>query len=138
MQSFARQLKNRRIWRVLVAYPSVAFVLLEAIEFFITNYGLDVRALTVGLIIAVMLFPAAFIWNWLHGERGHQEFTRFEISSYVVFGVAALAAAGWYLKTAPAPADLPVAAREPVTSVVVLPFENVTGNQELTYLNEGI
>ena len=138
MQSFARQLKNRRIWRVLVAYPSVAFVLLEAIEFFITNYGLDVRALTVGLIIAVMLFPAAFIWNWLHGERGHQEFTRFEISSYVVFGVAALAAAGWYLKTAPAPADLPVAALEPVTSVVVLPFENVTGNEELTYLTEGI
>ena len=136
MQSFVRQLKNRRIWRVLVAYPSVAFVMLEAIEFFTSNYGLDPRALTVGLIIAVVLFPAAFIWNWLHGEEGHQEFTGLEVGSYLVIGIAALTAAGWYLKTAPA--HLPVAAGEPVTSVVVLPFENVTGNEELTYLTEGI
>ena len=138
MQRLAQQLKDRRIWRVLVAYPSVSFVLLEAIEFFISNYGLDARALTVGLIIALVLFPAAFIWNWFHGEEGRQELTRFEVSSYLVLGVTALAAAGWYLKTSPAPAHLPAAAGEPVTSVVVLPFENVTGNEELTYLSEGI
>lgn len=138
VQRFVQQLRDRRIWRVLVAYPSVAFVLLEAIEFFTSNYGLDTRALTVGLIIAIVLFPAAFIWNWLHGEEGRQEFTGYELSSYFVIGVAALVAAGWYLKTSAAPAQVHAATGETVTSVVVLPFENVTGNEELTYLTEGI
>ena len=59
MQQFVQELKDRRIWRVLVAYPGVAFVLLEAIEFFVGNFGLDERSLTVGLILAIGLFPAA-------------------------------------------------------------------------------
>ncbi|MGI9233025.1 MAG: hypothetical protein ACR2RD_05280, partial [Woeseiaceae bacterium] len=81
MQRFVQELKDRRIWRVLVAYPGVAFVLLEAIEFFVSNYGLDQRSLTVGLILAIGLFPAAVVWNWRHGEEGQQAFSRTEVSS---------------------------------------------------------
>ena len=36
-ESLVQQLKNRHIWRVLVAYPSVTFVLLQAVEFFIKH-----------------------------------------------------------------------------------------------------
>ena len=138
MQSFVQELKDRRIWRVLVAYPGVAFVLLEAIEFFVGNFGLDERSLTVGLIVAIGLFPAAVIWNWRHGEKGQQAFSRAEVGSYVVFGIAAIVAAGWYLKDAPAPSDVHPVADAPVTSIVVLPFENASGNEELAYLTQGI
>jgi len=138
MQRFVQELKDRRIWRVLVAYPSVAFVLLEAIEFFVSNYGLDERSLTVGLLLAIGLFPAAVVWNWRHGEEGQQAFSRTEVGSYVVFGVAAVAAAGWYLKNSPAPSDVYSGADAPVTSIVVLPFENASGNEDLTYLTQGI
>ena len=39
MTNLLNELKERRIWRVLVAYPSVTFVLLQAIEFFMKNSG---------------------------------------------------------------------------------------------------
>jgi len=45
MTKLLNELGERRIWRILVAYPSVTFVLLQAIEFFINNYGLDSRYL---------------------------------------------------------------------------------------------
>ena len=40
-----RAFRERRIWRVLVAYPSVTFIWLQAVEFFINNYGVDQRLL---------------------------------------------------------------------------------------------
>ena len=52
MTKLLNELKERRIWRVLIAYPSVTFVLLQAIEFFINNYGLDGRYLTATLVAA--------------------------------------------------------------------------------------
>lgn len=59
MNDFLNRLVERRIWRVLVAYPGVTFIWLQAVEFFINNYGLDSRLLTASLIAAVLLFPAA-------------------------------------------------------------------------------
>jgi len=50
MTKLLNELKERRIWHVLVAYLSVIFVLLQAIEFSINNYGLDGRYLTATLV----------------------------------------------------------------------------------------
>ena len=136
MQRLSHELKERRIWRALVAYPGVAFVLLEAIEFFIDNYGIDGRLLTVGLIAAVGLFPVALIWNWRHGEKGRQDVSRSEIGGYLLFGLATLSVVGWYWQKTPAD-GLPVSTMNPVASVVVLPFESV-GGEKLGFLTEGI
>ena len=86
MANLIAAFRERRIWRVLVAYPSVTFIWLQAVEFFINNYGFDGRWLTVSLIVAVVLFPAAVIWNWQHGEKGSQSFSKPEVGAYVVFG----------------------------------------------------
>ena len=61
MIKLLNELKERRIWRVLVAYQSVTFVLLQATEFFINNYGLDGRYLTATLVAAVALLPVGQI-----------------------------------------------------------------------------
>jgi len=135
---FVEQFRERRVWRVLIAWPSVAFVLLQAIEFFINNYDLDTRFLTAGMIVAVGLFPAGIVWNWRHGEAGRQQFSRTEVSTYLVFGVVTLMAASWYWRVTPAQHDS-IAQRPPVArSVVVLPFANVSGDDELGYLAEGV
>jgi len=116
----------------------MAFVLLQAIEFFINNYDLDTRFLTAGMIVAVGLFPVGIVWNWRHGEAGRQRFSRVEVSSYVVFGVATLMAAAWYWRVTPATVE-PLARQTLATrSIVVLPFENASGNEELRYLTDGI
>lgn len=138
MGDLLEQFRERRVWRVLIAWPSVAFVLLQAIEFFINNYDLDARFLTAGMIVAVGLFPAGIVWNWRHGEAGTQQFSGTEVGTYLVAGVATLIAATWYWRVTPAQHDF-VARQSPGTqSVIVLPFENVSGDDELGYLTEGI
>jgi TolB-like protein/tetratricopeptide (TPR) repeat protein len=138
MTKLLSELKERRIWRVLVAYPSVTFVLLQAIEFFINNYGLDGRFLTATLVAATALLPAAFVWNWRHGEAGKQDISRPELSAYAVFGVAAIAAVAWYWSSAPA--DPRTIARDlgPVRSVAVMPFVNASSDANMQYLCDGI
>ena len=138
MQNFLNELKKRRIWRVLVAYPSVSFVLLEAVEFFIDNYELDARFLTASLIAAIVLMPAAIIWNWRHGETGQQPFSKLEIGTYTVIGIAMMVAIGWYWRVTPADQTINFVESPPIRSVAVLPFENTGGDAEVQYLCDGI
>ena len=122
MHKLLTQLKERRIWRVLVAYPSMTFVLLQVVEFFINNYELDARYLTAGIILAAVLLPAAVLWNWRHGEVGQQLFAKTEVGTYLVSALVAVAAVAWYWSATPA--DLRTARQElePARSVAVMPF----------------
>ena len=45
MNKLLAQMKERRIWRVMVAYPSFTFVFLEAVEFFINGERAKLGAL---------------------------------------------------------------------------------------------
>ena len=51
MKNQLKNIKNRQIWKTFVAYPAAAFVILQAVDFFIINYGLDAKWLTLSLII---------------------------------------------------------------------------------------
>lgn len=138
MNKLLSSLTQRRIWRSLVGYPGVTFIWLQAVEFFINNYDFDPRLLTASLIGAVLLFPAAVIWNWRHGEVGTQEVSRTELGAYALFGVAAIAGSLWYwnvtpVTTRPIPQDF-----EPSRTLAVMPFENADGDAEVQFLCDGI
>ena len=130
--------RERRIWRVLVAYPSVTFIWLQAVEFFINNYGLDERWLTVSLLGAIVLFPAAAIWNWRHGEAGAQAFSKPEIGAYAVFGLAAVLCGAWYWNATPAPTRTTGIEYAPARTIAVMPFENAAGDADVQFLCDGI
>ena len=130
--------RERRIWRVLVAYPSVTFIWLQAIEFFINNYGFDDRWLTVSLIVAVALFPAAVIWNWQHGEEGSQSFNKSEVSAYIIFGVAAVLLGNWYWTATPTSMRVADTVYMPARTIAVMPFENAAGDDDVQFLCDGI
>lgn len=136
--SFMSELRDRKIWRVAVAYPSVSFVLLQAVEFFINNYGLDARTLTLTLIVAVILFPAAVVWNWRHGEAGEQSATRGEVATYVVSTALAGLAAAWFWSVTPPPVRMQAEILPPARSIAVMPFENLADDAEVQYLCDGI
>ena len=129
---------ERRIWRVLVAYPSVTFIWLQAVEFFINHYGLDERFLTVSLIAAIVLFPAAVIWNWRHGEAGAQSFSESEIGAYVIFGVASVLLGAWYWNVTPTSIRTTDVVHAPARTVAVMPFENAGGDADVQFLCDGI
>ena len=122
----------------MIAYPSVVFVLLQVIEFFINNYDLDHRFLTAGIVAAIVLLPAAVLWNWRHGEQGEQRVTRSEISAYAALGIAAVAAVAWYWSTAPVEVRPPSRSVEAVRSVAVMPFANAGDDADVQYLCDGI
>ncbi len=138
MQDLITKIREKRIWRVLVAYPSVVFVLLQVVEFFVNNYNLDARFLTATIVATVVLLPAAFIWNWRHGETGTQPFSRGEIGTYAVSALAAIAATGWYWSAAPVDNRTLAQGFEPARSVAVMPFENAGDDADVQYLCDGI
>ena len=138
MTDLVTAFRERRIWRVLVAYPSVTFIWLQAIEFFINNYGFDERLLTVSLIVAVVLFPAAVIWNWQHGEEGSQSVSKAEVTAYFTFGIAAILAAAWYWNATPASQRVTDTVYRPARTIAVMPFENAAGDADVQFLCDGI
>jgi len=138
MGRFVEELRQRRVWRVVIAYPGIAFVILEAVEFFIDNYGLDTRLLTATIIAAVGLLPAAVLWNWRHGEAGQQSVSRVEVGAYGVIIAATLAGLGWYWNSTPETARIATHVPTPARSIAVLPFTNASGDEGVQYLCDGI
>jgi len=138
MAGFIHELKQRRVWRVILAYPGVTFVTLEAVKFFIDNYGLDPRFLTATIIAAAGLLPAAVLWNWRHGEAGHQPISRGEFAAYGGIGIATLTGLSWYWISTPAPMRNTAALPAPAHSIAVLPFVNASDDESVQYLCDGI
>ncbi len=138
--SFARQLKERNIWRAAVGYPAAAFALLEAVEFFVDNYRLNAKLLTAAVILIVGALPIALIWNWCHGQLGVQTMGKREVWSYGVTTALTLIAVSWYWAAwpEPVPDDLVEFSRPADMSIAVLPFQSADGSSELDYLRDGI
>jgi len=138
MKKILEELKDRKIWRTFIAYPGVSFVLLQAVEFFINNYDLDARYLSATFIACAAFLPVALIWNWYHGETGHQDFRKTEIGAYSFFTLVAISLVGWFWLTTD-PAARPLASPvEPVNSIAVMPFLNPGEDAGVQYLCDGI
>ena len=140
MNSFIQQLGERHIWRAAIAYPVAGFVFLEAAEFFVDNYQLNAKLLTVAVIIFAGGLPIALVWNWCHGQPGPQPVTKKERWSYSLLSGLTLIAATWYWVLAPGPSSGGPTDPGPSAdrSIAVLPFENADGDAELDFLCEGI
>lgn len=138
MGRFVEELRQRRVWRVVIAYPGVAFVILEAVEFFVDNYDLDTRLLTATIIAAIGLLPAAVLWNWRHGEVGQQSVSRTEAGAYTVIIAATLAGLAWYWNATPETARVAGNVPTPARSIAVLPFVNASKDAGVQYLCDGI
>ncbi|NNF33683.1 MAG: tetratricopeptide repeat protein [Saprospiraceae bacterium] len=138
-ESFIDKLKKRRIWRTFVAYPAASFVILQAVDFFISKYGLNPRALTFTLVLLCGGFVVALIWNWLHGEEGHQDFTKKEVGAYVIISlitlIAAVTISGKDITRDTALSNINV---EKAYRLAVLPFNSAAGDASMDYLSEGI
>lgn len=140
-------LREKHIFRTAFIYLGGAWASMEAIGFFVENYGWSRRVLDVSVLLLILGFPAAIIIAWYHGERGRQQIQRTEAS--LLLTLAVLAAIGTFrLSTAaedPAlrmggnPEAIPAAAADlGEGSVAVLPFVNSTGADSLDWLGPGM
>jgi hypothetical protein len=74
------EIRRRRVIQIIVVYAGAAWVLTEASQFVVENYGYSRRLLDVVVYLLVVGFPAAVVIAWYHGERGPQRPTRTERS----------------------------------------------------------
>lgn len=139
-ETFFDKLKKRRVWKTFIAYPAASFVILQAVDFFISKYGLNPKALTFTLVLLCGGFIIALIWNWFHGEIGHQNYTKKEGVAYSVitlFTVILAAYSANSVKTSKAFVQNGISESKDYR-LAVLPFTGVSGDETLEYLSQGI
>ncbi len=88
------RLRDRHIFRTAFIYLGGAWASMEAIGFFVDNYGWSRTVLDVAVLLIVLGFPAALIIAWYHGESGKQQVQRTEAS--LLLTLAVLAAIGTF------------------------------------------
>lgn len=138
MRKVLEELKERKIWRTLIAYPSVSFVLLQVVEFFINNYDLDARYLSATFIACIAFLPVALIWNWFHGEVGQQHYRKAEVGAYGLFTLLAISLVAWFWSSTDRATRPPVSLAAAVHSIAVMPFLNPGEDAGVQYLCDGI
>jgi TolB-like protein len=145
--SLFERFREKHLFRTAFIYLGAAWASMEAIGFFVDNYGWSRKVLDVAVLLIVLGFPAALIIAWYHGEKGRQLVQRTEAS--LLLTLAVLAAIGTFrLSTAAgefsAPGGNSPAAFTAATadlgerSVAVLPFVNSTGVDSLDWLGAGM
>ena len=75
-----------------MGFPAGAFVILQVVDFFIDRYGLEPKLLTATLIVLIGFLPIVLIWNWQHGEDGHQNVKEGMPYLYLSLGIIAFSA----------------------------------------------
>ena len=142
LSRFWQELKRRRVIHVITVYASTAFVIIELINNLAEPLNLPPNLLTIVLIILAVGFPLATILSWLYdltgqgvertkplSEIGEGEKTvvpnAWKIATYISFavilGLVAFNLIGSTNKLHPGD----------IQSLVVLPFENFTGDDQL-------
>ncbi|MCK5702181.1 MAG: hypothetical protein KAI29_13545 [Cyclobacteriaceae bacterium] len=134
---------KRNIIKTLLVYLGGAWVFIEAINFLIDKYDWNTTIVDVLIILVIFGLPALLIYTWYQ-----QKITRKAIILQTINGILALAVITFTLAS---PDQLnPTQLRllkfkdnqkqlaESIQSLVILPFDNFTGNDELGYFVSGM
>ena len=149
LNQFWQELKRRRVVHVITVYASASFVLIELVNNLSEPLNLPPKLATIMVVILAVGFPLAVILAWIYdltpegiektgpsvGDEGKQTgniLNAWRIATYVSFVVIAglitlnLVGGSKELSTGD------------IRSLVILPFDNFTGDEKLDYFVEGM
>lgn len=131
------------ILKTLLVYLGGAWVFIEAINFLIDKYNWNTTIVDILILLVIFGLPALLIYMWFQ-----QKFTRKAIILQVLNAVLALAVIGFTLVNPDQlnPTQLRVLKfkdnqkqlAESIESLIILPFDNFTGNDNLEYFVSGM
>jgi TolB-like protein/Tfp pilus assembly protein PilF len=142
MSGFLEEVKRRKVYQVAVAYVIAAGGIIQLASAALPAWELPNWALRLVILLLLLGFPIALVLAWAYditaqgiqatptiaGPRSHR---RRNIIMLLASGVIISAAAGFFL--------LPrVSARKIDKSIAVLPFENLSAEQDNAYFADGI
>ncbi len=146
---FWQELKRRKVIHVITLYASASFVIIELINNLAEPFNLPQNLLTIVVIVLAVGFPLAIILSWLYDvtsegvektkpieevKEGEKTVVpnAWKIATYVSFvvivGLAVLNIVGGTTKLHAGD----------IQSLVVLPFENYTGDEQLENMVSGM
>ena len=158
-QRFFAQLKRRRVFNSAAIYGGAAFIVFQAADFVVPALHLSESVSTAIVLTAVLGFPFAMVFAWFFDlslggvkltdppERGELEaivaqswVRRWPVGVAAALGIVLLlGGVGWSYMTRVGPGVLAPSAEGPtIGSIAVLPFLNLTGDEEEAYFSEGI
>jgi TolB-like protein/Flp pilus assembly protein TadD len=144
MESFFHRLKRRKLVQWVLAYSAGAWGLVEVADLAGGQFHWPERALQTITILAVVGLFVTVVVAWFHGERGQQRVGGLEfllIAALLTGGGVALRqlggpAAAPSMKVARA--GLLASVDEGLPAVAVLPFDNVSPDQDNAYFADGV
>ena len=149
LSQFWQELKRRKVIYVITVYASAAFVIIELVNNVVEPLNLPERIPTIAIIILAIGFPIAVILSWIFDltPKGMEKTkplsevlvaerlviqNRWKIATYVsiavIIGLIILNIAG----------GPPRLQAGDIQSLVVLPFDNFTGEDGLEYFVSGM
>ncbi|MEM7415343.1 MAG: hypothetical protein AAF389_07590 [Gemmatimonadota bacterium] len=138
---FFQELKDRRLFQIILSAVAGGWVLLEAVGSFIEQGILPEVAYRVGLVWYAAAIAAAVVIGWNHGEKGRQKATVGEIATLALLFVASIGGTMWTTATFQPEgevAEADTAEPEDITlhrsRVVVAPLTNETTDPTLDAL----
>lgn len=137
-----QQLKDRRLFRIVLSAVAGGWVVLEAIGSFIERGILPDVTYRVGLVWYAAAIAASALIGWHHGEKGRQKAPPSEVVALILLLVVTIGGSGWTLATYSGPEDEMATAGPTVddevtlhrSRVVVAPLRNETQDPSLEAL----
>jgi adenylate cyclase len=143
MPPFVDRLRDRKVVQWTLSYLAGAWLLLQVLSFLGQTFSWPAAVLRISTVLAVAGLFAVVVLAWFHGERGQQRVSGFEAVLLCVILAAAgtgLAVVGF--PTRGAATSSPDSPHGPVTleqgSLAVLPFADLSPEQDQEYISDGI
>ena len=142
-QSLIEKIRERKVGRTLAVYLGSAWVFIEAFNFLIDKYNWNAGVLNIIILLVIFGLPASVIYVWFQ-----QKFTKRAIILHIINGILAISLISYNLIS---PNSLnPTQLRllkfqdnqkklaESIRSIVILPFDNYTGDDNQNFLAFGM
>jgi TolB-like protein/class 3 adenylate cyclase/Flp pilus assembly protein TadD len=141
---FLQNIRERALVQWSLFYLATAWALVEIVQFLSRHYAWPSAIPESFALIAFAGFFFALVVTWFHGEKGRQRLRRSEVLIYLALVLATAGA----LTILPSPSRVgtptdpgvltPAAVLDGRSSVAVLPFENLSGDEENAYFASGL
>jgi TolB-like protein len=141
-----QRLQRHKVLQWTLAYAAAAYTVLHATQMVVESFEwphLIVRVVTLGLVMAL---PVVVLLAWYHGHKAQHRFSTAELSILtVLLLIAGTLMWGFTQGRQPAkpvpiagpPSQVPPVG-QPVASVAVVPFVNLTGDPSKEYFSDGM
>jgi TolB-like protein/Tfp pilus assembly protein PilF len=147
VKNFFTELKRRNVYKVAIAYAVVAWLLIQIATQTFPFFDIPNWAVRLVLMLLALGFPVALILAWAfeltpEGIRRSDEIESAKSKGrawiYIAIIAAALSIGLFFLGRFTASTKPSAPGEAPSKSIAVLPFENLSANQENAFFTDGV